>query len=67
MLRLRCAHHVENLVGGERVDAVANRGEIGRGVPEAFVSLLHDHGQRFAVSIGEAGGKDALGAVGVFN
>ena len=47
----------------QRADAVAQRGQVARGVAVALVALLHDERERLAVAIVEARREDALRAV----
>jgi hypothetical protein len=61
VLGLGSAHHVEQLVGVQVGHAVAQGREIGRGVAEALVALLHDQRQRLVVAVRETGREDAEG------
>ncbi len=62
--RLPCVHHVEQGVGLELEDAVADGGEVGGRVAEAAVGLLHDQRDRLAVGALHVVEEDAEGALG---
>lgn len=50
---------VDQPVGAELLDAMAQRGQIGRGITEAAILLAHDQGEGIAVTTREAGREGA--------
>src|SRR5262249_58956635 len=63
MLMLRGSNDVEHLLGAERAQPTPDRGQIGSGIAETAVALLHNKRERRSIASDEAGRKHAYRAV----